>query len=146
MLKVFSLQGHSGFSAPYAINYFTTLANHKPLTPIQGTEEEWFLHDEIEGKTLYQNKRQGAIFKDDENNVRAYYLDALVWSDEDISYTGDALLRKENGDVVTYSSRQFIKFPFTPKTFYIDVVEEDGEFYIKDENQLNEALKYFNGE
>ena len=41
LLEVFDKQGHSGHSAPFAIKYFSKLANFKPLGPIQCTEEEW---------------------------------------------------------------------------------------------------------
>ena len=39
-------------------------------------------------------------------------------------------------------------FPFTPKTFYIDVIEEevakdDWEMYVKDVKQLNKVWKYY---
>lgn len=45
--------------------------------------------------------------------------------------------------------RAYIKsFPFTPKTFTIDVIDEevakdDWEMYIKDANQLKEVYEYY---
>ena len=34
LLKVFSDEGHSGSSAPYAISLFSTLAKFEPLVPV----------------------------------------------------------------------------------------------------------------
>ena len=39
LLAVFSTQGHSGSTAPYAINMFRKLADFKPLGPLTG--EDW---------------------------------------------------------------------------------------------------------
>ena len=53
-----------------------------------------------------------------------------------------------NGELMV-SPRGYIKsFPFTPKTFYIDVIEEevakDGwEMYVKDISQLDEVWAYY---
>ena len=46
-------------------------------------------------------------------------------------------------------SAQYIKsFPFEPKTFYIDVIEEevakdDWEMYLKDPKQLEKVWEYY---
>lgn len=48
---------------------------------------------------------------------------------------------KNNGKIIP--SSWYVKFPFKPKTFYIDVIEtEDGSF-IKDQKQLNKVKKYY---
>ena len=36
LLKVFTEQGHSGMSAPYAISLFKRLANWEPISPLTG--------------------------------------------------------------------------------------------------------------
>ena len=41
LLEVFARQGHSGFSAPYAIETFRKLALHEPLVPLSGADDEW---------------------------------------------------------------------------------------------------------
>ena len=41
-------------------------------------------------------------------------------------------------------SRQYIKFPFYPKSFYIDVVrDEQGNYTIKDREQLIPVFEYY---
>ena len=144
LLKVFSDQGHSGFSAPYAVRFFQKLALFEPLCPITGDTKEWNDINETMGKMIYQNNRCSAVFKEGEDG-KPYYIDAIVWKTQNEScYTGSALLK--NGTQIR--SRQFIKLPFTPKSFYIDVIEkeiapDDFEFYVKDETQLEEVWEYY---
>lgn len=115
---IFEKQGHSGSSAPF---YANVLANtikdvllFRPLSPITGEDSEWVCDHMEEG--VCQNKRLSSIFK--KKDGRAYYLDAIVWRGEE---EGDVF----TGTVGDISSRQYIKsFPFTPKTFYVDVVKQ----------------------
>ena len=130
LLSVFSKQGHSGFSAPYTAEIFKKLALFEPLSPITCKDNEW---NEV-GEKVFQNNRCSAVFKDGKKG-RPYYLDAIVWkSQKDCTYTGT---------VEGIKSRQFIKLPFIPKTFYIDTVESDGPTIIKDKNQLIPVFKYY---
>ena len=65
---------------------------------------------------------------------------AIVWQDSEKD--GHAW----SGNVEGISSRQFIKFPFMPKTFYIDVEKssDDGdEYVIKDRDQLKAVIAYY---
>ena len=39
LLEVFSEEGHSGSTAPYAINLFSKLAKFEPVAPLTG--EDW---------------------------------------------------------------------------------------------------------
>ena len=41
MVKEFADEGHSGFSASYAISCLKRLLNFKPLTPLTGEDGEW---------------------------------------------------------------------------------------------------------
>ena len=140
LLDVFSKQGHSGGSAPYAVHYFNKLALFEPLSPITSKDEEW---SEV-GDAMFQNKRCSALFKDGVDG-KPYYIDAIIWQTQnDWAYTGSAIDSK--GNVVR--SRQFVRLPFTPKRFYIDVIEkeigkEDYEHHIKDESQLKEVFDYY---
>jgi hypothetical protein len=144
VLEVFSKQGHSGSSAPFAINYFKDLAAFKPLSPITCTEDEWGDVSSYSDGILFQNIRNSAVFKEGEDG-KPYYIDAIVWKTQNGgSYTGTAY-DKKGGKL---RSSQSIKLPFSPKTFYIDVIEvevkpDDFEFYIKDETQLNKVWKYY---
>ena len=60
LLEVFCDEGHSGSSAPFAVNTFSRLAKWKPLSPLTGEDDEW---NEI-GDGIYQNNRFSAVFKD----------------------------------------------------------------------------------
>jgi hypothetical protein len=76
LIDVFSEEGHSGSTAPYAINMFQKLASFKPLTPLTGEDDEWIKHD-YGVDPIYQNKRHGSVFKD--ANGDAYDSDGKVF-------------------------------------------------------------------
>jgi len=144
LLEVFSKQGHSGSSAPFAIHYFEKLANHEPLAPIMCTEDEWNSCADVGDHELFQNNRCSAVFKCGING-NPYYIDAIVWRSENgFSFTG-SVFNSKNEKIY---SKQDIKLPFTPKTFYVDVIDieigkDDYEHRIKDESQLKEIWKYY---
>ena len=157
LIVKFGEQGHSGMSANLTRNVFNKLADYKPLTPIQGTDDEWGTD-----ASNTQNKRLTSLFKQDDGTVR--YSDAIIWQGEE---SWDTF----GGTVEGISSFQNIKgFPFIPKTFYIDVIreynteeyfEENGIHYfetgwadedgnrhyytqkIKDPSQLDEVKEYY---
>lgn len=133
LIELFSEQGHSGMSAPIVLSIFDKLARFKPLSAIEDTPDSW---NNCHGNT-YQHKRLSSVFKDDING-KPYYIDAIVWRDQNgITFTSN--------DVCGFSSRQYIKIPFIPKTFYIDIIENEktNERVIKDQAQLIEALNYY---
>ncbi|RYC70693.1 hypothetical protein [Spirosoma sordidisoli] len=140
LMAVFAEQGHSGSSAPMVSKLFYDLANFKPLLPITGNDNEW---GEVDGG-IFQNSRCGAVFKNGKEG-KPYYLDAIVWQTQNGgSYTGSAIL----ADGKKIPSRQWVRLPFTPKTFYINVIEkevapDDWEFTVKDETQLAEVFAYY---
>lgn len=72
LLEVFHGEGHSGSTAPYAINLFSTLAKFKPIAPLTGEDWEW--HDTGHG---YQNRRASHVFKD--YNGECYDIDGKVF-------------------------------------------------------------------
>lgn len=129
LLDLFGEHGHSGSSAPYAINLFSKLAKFEPIAPIQGTDDEWADVD----NGIFQNKRLSSVFK--KEGGKPYYLDAVIWKEKN----GACF----SGQVEGISSRQFIKFPFYPKRFYIDVVEENGEHRIVDKSQFDAVKEYY---
>lgn len=108
LLRVFSAQGHSGASAPYAVETFRKLALHEPLCPLNGELLEWV---EV-GPGVFQNKRCSHVFKQaDRFNGQAYDLDGRVF-------------REPNGACYTNAdSRVPIVFPYTPTRIYVDVPE-----------------------
>ena len=129
LLTTFANQGHSGFSANYVTDVFNKLARYKILSPLTGEDNEWNDITEMSGdkKTLFQNNRDSAVFKDD---TGCYYLDAIIWV--------------ENGGH-TYTNNKslgYIKsFPFTPKTFYVKVDKDNN---ILDTEEYNKAKEYYN--
>jgi len=62
LIKVFSKQEHSGFSASVVSSAFHRLVYWKPLSPITDDPEEWM---EI-GNYLYQSRRCPSVFTTDE--------------------------------------------------------------------------------
>jgi hypothetical protein len=77
LLDVFHDEGHSGSSAPYTINLFSKLASFKPIAPLTGEDWEWeHVYDHPDTVPVYQNKRCGSIFKD---NNGAYDTEGIVF-------------------------------------------------------------------
>jgi hypothetical protein len=127
LLTTFANQGHSGFSANYVIDIFNKLSRFETLSPLTGEDDEWNDVTEMSGYKQFQNKRDSAVFKDD---TGCYYLDALLW----VENNGNIYCNKK--------SRGYIKsFPFTPKTFYIKVENDDN---ILDIEEYNKAKEYYN--
>lgn len=106
LVKVFSSQGHSGFSANIVMNLFNKVARFEPIQPLTGADDEW-----IEcGSGVFQNKRCSHVFKDSKDGP-AHDIKGKVF-------------RTPNGACYTNSdSRVFIKFPYVPKTEYVNVEE-----------------------
>lgn len=66
LMKTFSDQGHSGFSAPWVVSVFTKLANWDTLTPITSDPEEWNdISDMCDGEPCWQNTRCPRFFSKD---------------------------------------------------------------------------------
>jgi hypothetical protein len=63
MVKEFSKEGHSGFSASYALGILQKLLAYEPLTPLTGKDDEWFETDIGEDDMKWQNKRCFSVFK-----------------------------------------------------------------------------------
>jgi len=106
LLRVMSMQGHSGFSAAYLVDAFGKLARYQPMAPLTGADSEWLDH----GNGVFQNKRCGHVFKDANRfNGQAYDLDGRIF-------------REPNG--VCFTNRDsitLVTFPYTPTSVYVDV-------------------------
>ena len=102
MVAMFGIEGHSGFSASYAINYITAALRFQPFSPLTGDDSEWT--EVADG--VYQNKRCSRIFKDADGN--AYDIDGKVFEDEFGCFTSK-------------NSRVYITFPYVPKTEIVRV-------------------------
>ena len=109
LLEVFDEEGHSGSSAYYAINMFSTLAKFDPIVPLTGEDWEWTelnYGDDLK----YQNKRCPRVFKD--SNGKAYDSEGKVFWEW---YT-DSEGVKHKTHYTCSESRVYIKFPYTPNT------------------------------
>ena len=128
LLTTFANQGHSGFSANYIVNLFNKLAKYETLSPLKGNDDEWNDVSDMSGdrKTLFQNNRDGRVFKNDDG---AFFTEAIIWTESgESSYTDK-------------DSNRYIKsFPFTPKTFYVKV---DKERNVLDTEEYNKANAYY---
>lgn len=149
LIEVFAKQGQSGMSAPIVADLFYKLAKYEPLQPITGNDEEW---SEVTD-TLYQNKRCSTIFKEGKDG-RPYYIDAIIKRDQNgTCWSGMDWLSEEDyksGDrSKMIGKRGYIKsFPFSPKTFYIDVKDvevspDDWGSFVVDPSQLYEIRKHY---
>jgi len=145
LCEAFGKSGQSGGSAPYTATAISKaikkLLLQEPICDITGHESEWVNVSEIIGKpTIYQNSRCHALFKDGVD-AKPHYLDAILWKgvEEWDVFSGSVYIDDKSFELI--GSRQYVKFPFKPKTFYIDVLrvpikEEEAEarklHYIKD--------------
>jgi hypothetical protein len=146
LIEVFSKQCHSGMSAPIVVDLFSKLANYKPLGPLTGEDNEWSqctLDD-----TLFQNKRDGGVFKHKDGSV-TYNSAIIKRCPNGVTWSGPLYLTRE--DAINSVNRIKVEvkgFPFTPKKFYIDVLEEEVEkddwiMWVKDPSQLEEVFDYY---
>ena len=106
MLQVFSDEGHSGISAPYAIKVFTRLAMFEPLAPLTGEDWEW--HDTGHN---YQNKRASHVFKDYDGNC--YDIDGKVFWEWAMPYEGREPFEPYKSYYTCRESSVPVNFPYT---------------------------------
>lgn len=112
MVRTFAREGHSGFSAGYAVNILQKLLRYQPLGPLTGDDAEWTDVSDMSGEPMWQNNRCSHVFKGEDG--RAYDINGRVFIEpEGCSYTGRG-------------SRVFVEFPYTPNTEYVNV-DVDGE-------------------
>ena len=105
LLDLFASHGHSGFSAPYAVNLFKKLALFEPIVPITGEDWEW---NEV-GEGVFQNKRCSHVFRQaDRFDGQAYDIEGKVFRDPD------------GGCYTNSDSFVPVVFPYTPKKEYVD--------------------------
>lgn len=156
LCEKFGKSGQSGGSAPYTATALSQaikkLCLQEPICPITGIDDEWVYVADMGGgkdekECVYQNNRCSTLFKNSEG--KCWYLDAIVWKTQKGSTRGGSALLEDGNVFIKYFSRQYVKsFPFTPKTFYIDVIEkevakDDWEFYIKNPKQLERVFEYY---
>ena len=104
MVEEFSKEGHSGFSASYAIGLLSKLLRYKPITPLTGNDDEWNDMSGYGEKTTYQNNRCFTVFKDE---TGVYDSEGKIFEDKDGTF------------YTNRDSRVYIKFPYYPNPQYI---------------------------
>ena len=119
IVKMFSNQGHSGFSAQYSLNLLRRLLNYKPLSEITDDESEW-IELNYTPDIAYQCKRCPSLFKDNEGRV--YNVEGKIFSDD-------------NGHTwyTCKDSCVYVKLPYT--------VPERAEYVIIDNQQERDNIK-----
>jgi len=164
----FGDSGQSGGSAPYVASAITqaiqSLLMVRPICPVTGIDEEWANVREVseEDEMMFQNTRCSALFKS--KSGKCWYINAIVWKGVEDYDTFSGRVYIDDKDFELIGSSQYVRFPFKPKTFYIDVVRvpitkeeaenrnlhyiEDGfnECYytiLKDPKQLDKVFKYY---
>jgi len=104
MVDVFDEEGHSGFSAEYAVSILQKLLRFEPLSPLTGEDNEW---NEV-GPDVYQNKRLSRVFKEGKDG-QAYDI------------RGKVFVEPNGASYTSRDSRVYIEFPYVPKTEYVNV-------------------------
>ena len=157
LCEKFGSSGQSGGSAPYTAQALSMaikkLLMQESLCPITGVDEEWFdITERNDGELMWQNKRESGLFKYADGSVS--YVDAIIKkTPKGHTYHGSFWLSKEdyltgNKNLKITCSQKIKKFPFKPKTFFIDDIEEevakdDWEMWVKNPEQLEEVWKYY---
>ena len=111
LIELFSQEGHSGSTAPYAINMFKKLASFKPLAPLTGADDEWIKHD-YGCEPKWQNKRLSSVFKD--SNGEVYNIDGKVFWEWSKPYEGREPYEPYKSYYTCRDSRVPVTFPYTP--------------------------------
>ena len=166
LCEAFGKSGQSGGSAPFTASAIAQalkkLCLQQPICDVTGHDSEWVDVYEHMGKSVYQNKRCGGLFKYPDG--KCSYVDAIVWQGEEEYDTFTGSVYVDDKDFELIGSAQFVKFPFNPKTFYVDVIrvpitkkeaeekgihyteENSGDCYytiVKDLKQLEKVFEYY---
>lgn len=118
VVRVFSEQGHSGFSARYSLNLIERLLAYKPITPLTGEDDEWNSLTEYGDTEKQQNKRCSSVFrvKQKDGSYFAYDIDDAIYTEDE----GETWFSK--------NERYEISFPYTvpkePERIYLKVKED----------------------
>jgi len=118
----FAKEGHSGFSASYALECIQKLLKFEPLSPLTGEDDEWNYVGDLGDDPVYQNRRCSRIFKGKDG--RAYDIDGIVWYEW---YSDEHDLEPRKINFTNIDSRVYIEFPYIPKTEYKERIQNDQE-------------------
>lgn len=127
VVKEFADEGHSGFSANYAINLLEKLLRFEPLAPLTGEDSEWNDCSMESGYPHFQNKRCSHVFKDETGSYDIRGKVFWEWYQRDlepgeVGYPGKAEPKKSY--FTSSDSRVYVTFPYVPTTVYEERVPE----------------------
>lgn len=99
LIRLFSAQGHSGFSASMTGSIFYRLVQGKALTPVTSDPDEWLevtkeMYPQekiVKGDRIWQNKRQYSVFSKDNGKT---------WEDMEDHTKGTSISREEALDAI----------------------------------------------
>ena len=140
-LQIWDKENHSGasanFFAPKIAEMLKNLMLLKPIVPVQ-SEDELQFGSEVSDDT-YQSRRFHSVFK---KGRKIYYLEAIIWKekrrDEDGEYYSHF-----TGIVDGFTSKQCIRFPFYPRSFFVEVERDGDDYKIIDVDELKKAFEYY---
>lgn len=124
-------QGHSGCSIELTKSILFDLINEFPLTPIEGTDNEWAFSYNKDGSKVYQHLRRSTLFKTvhsdghvEYNDIRTSYC---VNNDHTTATYTNTFIQRE---AIKALSEQGIDdycvtFPYYPKRDKLRIVTED---------------------
>lgn len=169
LCEAFGKSGQSGGSAPYTATALSqaikALCLQEPICAVTGHESEWNDISQWSDNPIWQNKRCSGLFT--ESDGRCSYVNSIVWKGVEDWDTFTGRVYVDDKDFELIGSSQYVKFPFKPKTFYIDVIripitKEEAErrdmhyiedvsnkcYYtvVKDTKQLDRVFKYYDKE
>lgn len=113
MVEVFADEGHSGFSASFAINCLEKILKFQPISPLTGDDSEW-TKIEFGPEMEYQNKRCPRIFKT-EDGV-AYDAEGIIFWE----LVPDEEGKMQKSYFTNKNSRVNITFPYVPEHRYLE--------------------------
>jgi hypothetical protein len=108
LMRTFSTQGHSGFSASFCRSLFAKAAAFEPLGPLTGADSEW--GEAYCMKGTQQNRRCSRVFRDADGN--AYDIDGVVFEEP------------SGGRFTGIHSHVPVTFPYIPKTVVAKVADD----------------------
>lgn len=116
MVEEFAAEGHSGFSAHYAISILSKLLKFDPLSPLTGEDSEWHVVESVKSPrggeipVTWQNCRRGSVFKTADG---AYDIDGRVFW-EWVTSTDIDDGKPFKSHFTSHESRVPVTFPYTP--------------------------------
>ena len=123
-------QGHSGGSFEVTKSILFDLLDERPLTPIEGADDEWVLAYGTDDSKVYCNLRRFRLYKTVYLDGRVEYEDFstsyCVDKNDGASYTGrfiqaEALKALSEQGIEDYC----VKFPYLPNRYKLEIVTED---------------------